>query len=237
MRLEGCGLKEASMAKTSLPPTTNDVWPWALNHSLSEAEQRALEEVARQQPEQAQAVHTAWQQVRAATLSQPQRAPASAVRQRVLAQARAQTQLKPQPRWLPVLSGFLLAVLTLAVLWNVMQPGIGLQWSVNGSVPTAFRVYRAPVGSDRFEIVREVPALPGTLDYSFVDTALWPGQAYQYRIEAVNHEAMSATISASGSDVLPLQLAIVFSSLLIGLAVALVLRQLAIAPPPAWKMV
>jgi hypothetical protein len=130
-----------------------------------------------------------------------------------------------------------LAVLTLAVLWNVIQPGIGLQWSVNGSVPAAFRVYRAPLGSDRFEIVREVPARPNTLDYSFIDTTLWPGQAYQYRIEAINHEAMSATIAASGSDVLPLQLAIVFSSLLIGLAAVIALRQLAVTSPIAWKMV
>jgi hypothetical protein len=225
------------MAKTSSSHSSIDLLPWSVNHSLIEAEQDTVEDAMRQQPAQAQALNTAWQQVRAAASSQPQRVPTAAVRQHVLAQARAQSQFKAQPRWLPVLSGILLAVLTLAVLWNVVQPGIGLQWSVNGSVPAAFRVYRAPLGSDRFEIVREVPARPNTLDYSFIDTTLWPGQAYQYRIEAVNHEAMSATIAASGSDVLPLQLAIVFSSLLIGLAVAFVLRQLAIAPPAAWKMV
>lgn len=223
------------MTKSSQPQPLNDQWPWAANHSLSESEQHALDEAARQQPDRAQALNTAWQQVRSAALSQPQRTPPAVVRQRVLAQARAQTQLKPQPRWLPVLSGILLAVLTLAVLWNVVQPGIGLQWSVNGSVPTAFRVYRAPIGSDRFEIVREITALPGTANYSFIDTSLWPGQAYQYRIEAVDHETASATIAASGSDVLPLQLAIILSSFLIGLAVAFALRQLAAVSSPLWK--
>jgi hypothetical protein len=131
-----------------------------------------------------------------------------------------------------------LALVTLAVLWTVMQPGIGLQWSVNrGAVTAAFRIYRAPLDSNRFEIVREVPARPDTLDYSFTDTALWPGQTYQYRIEAVNHEASSATIAANGLGVLPLQLAIVVSSLLIGLAAAFVIGQFAAAPPPVWKMV
>jgi hypothetical protein len=229
-------LKEQSMAKTSASQSPIDLLPWVVNHSLPGAEQHLVEEAVRQQPDHAREINHAWQQVRAAALSQPQHAPASVVRQRVLAQARAQTQFRAQPRWLPLLSGVLLALLTLAVLWNVVQPGIGLQWSVNGSVPSAFRVYRAPLGSDRFEIVREVPARANTLDYSFIDTTLWPGQAYQYRIEAVNHEAASATIAASGSDVLPLQLAIVFSSLLIGLAAAFVLRQLAVAPSPTWKM-
>ncbi len=218
------------MTKTTPSHSSIDLLPWAVNHSLTEAEQRAVEEAMRQQPDLAREL-TAWQQVRSATLSQPQRPPAPLVRQRVLAQVRTRTPFTARPRWLPVLSGVILALLTLAVLWNVVQPGIGLQWSVNGAVPAAFRVYRAPLGSDRFELVREVPARANTLDYSFTDTTLWPGQEYQYRIEAVNHEASSATIAANGSDVLPLQLAIVLSSLLIGLAAVFVLRQLVAHAP------
>jgi hypothetical protein len=224
------------MANTSSTQSPIDLTPWAVNHSLTEAEQRAVEEALRQQPDRAREL-TAWQQVRSAALSQPQRPPAPVVRQRVLAQARTQTPFKTPIRWLPLLSGVILTLLTLAVLWNVVQPGIGLQWSVAGSVPAAFRIYRAPLGSDHFEIVREVPARANTVDYSFIDTTLWPGQAYQYRIEAVDPVAASATIAASGSDVLPLQLAIVFSSLLIGLAAVFVLRQLVATPPPVLKMV
>ena len=230
------------MANTSSSQSPIDLAPWAVNHSLTEAEQRAVEEALRQQPDRAREL-TAWQQVRSAALSQPQRPPAPLVRQRVLAQtrapraARASTPFTARPRWLPALSGVILALLTLAVLWNVVQPGIGLQWSVAGSVPSAFRIYRAPLGSDHFEIVREVPARANTLDYSFIDTTLWPGQAYQYRIEAVSPEAASATIAASGSDVLPLQLAIIVSSLLIGLAAVFVLRQLVVVPPPVLRTV
>ena len=227
------------MTKTTPPHSSLDLLPWAVNHSLTEAEQRAVEEVLRQQPDQARELSHAWEQVRTATLNQPQRIPAQAVRQRVLGQVRVQrvqTPLRALSRWLPMLSGAILALVTLAVLWTVMQPGIGLHWSVNGAVPSAFRIYRAPLGDNHFEIVREVAARPGTLDYSFTDTTLWPGQAYQYRIEAVNHEASSATIAANGSDVLQLQLAIVVSSLMIGLAAVYLLRQLAAAPASAWRM-
>ncbi len=200
-----------------------ELLPWYLNHSLPQAEQPAVEEEARHVPQ----LLNAWQVVRSAALSQPARVPASATRQRILAQARAAARAERAPRWLPVLSGALLAVLALLVLWNVVQPGIGLQWSVAGAVPNAFRVYRAPAGSDRFEIMREIPAQSGIMDYTYVDTTLWPGQAYQYRVEAVTAETASATIAANGADLLPTQLAIVLSSMLIGLAGAFVLREVA----------
>jgi hypothetical protein len=207
-----------------------ELLPWYINHSLQQAEQPVVEEEARHMPQ----LLNAWQVVRSAALSQPARVPASAARQRILAQARDAARVKRAPRWLPALSGAVVAVLALLVLWNIVQPGIGLQWSVNGAAPAAFRVYRAPIGSDRFEIVREIPAQPGIMDYSYVDTALWPGQAYQYRVEAVNAETASATIAANGVDVLPTQLAIVLSSMLIGLAGAFVLREVATPPRPAY---
>ena len=135
------------MTKTPPPHSSLDLLPWAVNHSLTEAEQRAVEEAMRQQPDQTRELNHAWEQVRAAALSQSQRAPASVVRQRVLAQTRtqrAQTPFRAASRWLPILSGAVLALVTLAVLWSIMQPGIGLHWSVNGVVPSAFRIYRAP---------------------------------------------------------------------------------------------
>jgi hypothetical protein len=232
-------MKEPVMVKTHPTQSANDLLPWAVNHSLTEAEQCLVEEALRQQPDQTRELHHTWEHVRTAALSQPQRVPAPAVRKQMLAQVhaqRAQTRLWARTRWLPTLSGAILALVTLAVLWSVVQPGIGLHWSVSGTVPSAFRIYRAPLGDTRFEIVREVPARPDTLDYSFTDTILWPGQVYQYRIEAVNHEVTSATIAANGSDVLPLQLAIVLSSLLMGLAAVYLLRQLT-AAPSNWKMV
>jgi hypothetical protein len=219
------------MFKKQSSHDVHDLLPWSLNHSLPDSERPAAEEQARQAPQRL----AAWQVVRSAALSQPQRVPSAAVRRCVLDQAKARSKM---PRWLPALSGVILAVLTLLLLWNAVQPGIGLQWSVRGAVPTAFRVYRAPAGSDRFEFVREIPAQSGTLDYRYVDTALWPGQTYQYRVEAVNAESASATIAANGADLLPAQLAIILSSLLIGVAGAYVLREVATLPRPVhWKAV
>ncbi len=215
------------MFKKRTSHSVTDLLPWYLNHSLPADEQPPVEEQARRSPQ----TLNAWQAVRSAALSQPARVPPPAARQRVLSQIRATGHL---PGWLPALSGVAFALVALLLLWNIVQPGIGLQWSVNGAVPTAFRIYRAPEGSDRFEIVREVPAQSGILDYTYVDTALWPGQAYQYRVEAVNVQTASATIAANGADVLPTQLAIVLSSLLIGLAGAYALRELALPHRPVY---
>jgi hypothetical protein len=212
------------MFKKRVSHSAADLLPWYLNHSLPTTEQPAVEEQARREPQ----TLSAWQAVRSAALSQRSRVPPFAVRQRVLAQASAAVRARSRmPRWLPVLSGAAFAMLALLLLWNIVQPGIGLQWSVSGGVPTAFRVYRAFAGSDRFEILREIPAQSGIMDYFYVDTALWPGQMYQYRVEAVDDRAASATIAANSAEVLPAQLAIVLSSLLIGIAGAYVLREMA----------
>ena len=222
------------MLKKRISHLDADLLPWYLNHSLPAAERPAAEEQARRSSQ----TLSAWHAVRSAALSQPSRLPPAAVRQRVLAQARTAFRARRTPRWLPVLSGAIFALLALLLLWNVVQPGIGLQWSVNGAVPAAFRVYRAPAGSNRFEFLREIPAQSGIMDYSYVDTTLWPGQMYQYRVEAVNDRGASATIAANGAEVLPAQLAIVLSSLLIGISGAYLLREVATLSRPArWKTV
>ena len=222
------------MFKKRTSSTATDLLPWYLNHSLSAAEQSTAEDQARRSPER---LHL-WQSIRLAAMSQPSHTPAAVIRQRVLAQASGARRTSRAARWLPAVSGAAVTMLALLLLWSVVRPGIGLQWSVDGPVPIAFRVYRAPAGSDRFEIVREIPAQSGKVDYAFVDTALWPGQVYQYRVEAVNAETVSATIAANGADVLPAQLAIVLSSLLIGLAGAIVLREVAtLSRPVPWKAV
>ena len=222
------------MFKKRISHPSADLLPWHLNHTLPAADRPAAEEQARRLSQ----TLGAWQAVRSAALSQPSRLPPTTVRQRVLAQTQAAGRARRIPRGLHLLSGAVFTVLALLLLWNVVQPGIGLQWSVNGAVPTAFRVYRAFAGSDRFEILREVPAQSGIMDYSYVDTALWPGQAYQYRVEAVNDPTASATIAANGAEVLPAQLAIVLSSLLIGSAGAYALQAAAARPRPAyWRLV
>ncbi len=222
------------MLKKRISRPAADLLPWYINRTVPAADRPAGEEQARRSSQ----TLSAWQAVRWAALSQPSHLPPAAARQRVLTQSRTASLARRMPRWLPVLSGAIFAALALLLLWNVVRPGIDLQWRSNGATPTAFRVYRALAGSDRFEIVREIPAQPGIMDYSYVDTALWPGQMYQYRVEAVSDRSASATIAANGAEVLPAQLAIVLSSLLIGIAGAYALREAATPHGPTnWKAV
>ncbi len=203
-----------------------DLLPWYLNQTLNPAEREQVEcWLADQGPEALRRLE-AWQQVRAAARSQPQPNLAPDVRQQVVVRAQATSYRRPQAVWLPWLSGAVLAALVLVVLWNVVRPGIGLQWSVSGDQPAAFRIYRAPLGSDRFEVVGEVAVHPPVADYTFVDTTPWLGQSYQYRVEAVNQAAVSATIAADGAEVLPLQMAIVAGSMLTGFAAIFFMREL-----------
>ena len=219
--------------------------PWHINGTAAPGEQQTADEAVQRYPAEV----AIWQVVQTAVLSQPQRAPSATVRRQIMSLTR-----RPQPslwrtRWLPALSGLTLTVLALLVLWNVIRPGIGLQWSISGDLPAAFQIYRAPLGSDRFAIVREIPAQPDSQTYTFVDMALWPGQIYQYRVVAtgvgatdvaategavyLSTTAVSATIAADGAEALPIQLIVVLSSLLLGLTATYVLQHFVV--PPAWK--
>ena len=200
--------------------------PAYLNHTLPEGD-RAAVEAALLQSAEAQADLNQWRQVRTAATGQPWQTPSPIVRQKIMVQARSIPQLRRSPQWLPWIGGLVLTIAVTIVLWAIVQPGIGLQWSVSSDGLTAFRVYRAPAGSDRFTVVDEIPARPNTQDYAFVDTVLWPGQTYVYRIEGVSSQqsAVSQSITVNGLEALPAQLAILLTSLIIGYAAMYVMQQ------------
>ncbi len=207
--------------------------PWYINHTLNAAERQQVEHWLAEQPAAAQELQV-WQQVRSAANSQPQVKPPSALRHQIMAEVKAIRRSSSLPQWMPWLSGLALTLLVLLALWNILQPGIDLQWSVSGKQPAGFLIYRAPLDSDQFEVVREVPVQPGHAHYTFIDMALSPGQAYQYRVETATREAVSATITVSSVEVLPLQILIILSSLASGLATIYVLRQIEVAPSRHW---
>ena len=217
-------------AKKRAPATPPEqLLPWYLNHTLDAAERQQVEQWLAQQPEAAHQL-LVWQQVRAAASSQPQAKPPLTLRRQIMARANATRRMSSLPHWMPWFSGVALALVVLIALWSILQPGIGLQWSVSGEQPTGFLIYRAPLNSSQFEVVREIPAQPGHASYTFVDMALSPGQAYQYRVETPTREAVSATIAVSSAEVLPLQIIILLSSFACGLAAVYVLRQFDAAP-------
>lgn len=117
----------------------------------------------------------------------------------------------------PVLLLSLVALLlATTVIWQALPPGIVLQWSVEGQMPEAFRVYRAEVNSRtaasaHFKLLEELPAAEAGQKYTFTDFRLLPNQNYIYRVEgldAAGRPAASQTISGQGIDALPGQLAI-----------------------------
>ena len=201
--------------------------PAYLNHTLPESD-RATIEIALRQSTEAQKDLSVWREVRTAATGQPWQTPSPTVRQKIMAQVRSVPQLRQSPQWLPWISGLALTLAVMIVLWTIVQPGIGLQWSVSSDGLTAFRIYRAPAGSGQFTVVDEIPARPNTQDYAFVDTVLWPGQSYVYRIEGVGQQQLpvSQSITVDGLEALPGQLTILLTSLIIGWAAMYVLRQL-----------
>jgi len=128
----------------------------------------------------------------------------------------------------------LVLVITAAFLWNILPPGIVLEWSFDGFTPEEFRVYRAAENPDGnldtldYSIIEEVPFDGGLKAYRFTDLRLVPGQTYVYRVEAVDPNGFllaSDFVAADAFQALPGQAALVLAGLGIILALVLLLRQ------------
>jgi hypothetical protein len=93
---------------------------------------------------------------------------------------------------------------------------------VEGQLTQSFKVYRAQLGSEDYQVIREIAASPGIQTYQFVDGWMLPGTAYAYRVEGIGQEgplAFSKIVSAPPLAALPGQLAITFTSLVLGFSV------------------
>jgi hypothetical protein len=197
--------------------------PWYVNGSLSAREQRVVERWLAEETAAAEEL-AAWQRLRTAVHDQPQREPPAAVRRRVMAPAASRRRAQRAPRRRTWVWGAALSLVVLVLLWAVVRPGIVLQWEVNAGPVTEFRIYRAPVGSADFELVREVAARPGERAYTYVDGGLLPLRTYVYQVEAVDPGGglvSSPLITASAVEALPAQLAVILTSLSVGWALIL----------------
>ena len=210
---------------SNLDPTA--LLPWYVNNTLPVAELAAVETWLKTQPGAAERL-AAIHDLRSAIDTQPQLSPSPLVRQQLLAQIKTRQQAPrrlarrmPRPMWLV---GPAVALVLLVALWMVVQPGIALQWSVAGTGASAYRVYRAPVNSEEFNLLGEIPARSDALAYSFTDITSLPGQTYNYVIEAVTQSgqtALSPLAVGRGLDILPAQLALILTSLVAGTAAML----------------
>jgi len=228
------------MFKAWFSKRQEELLPWYTNGTLTPAEREAVERWLRQTPEAPDKL-AGWQQLRAAVTGQVQQTPPPSVWRRVMARVRAKDASHQQTRTLPRLTwawGAALAMVALILLWGIIQPGIVLQWSVSDGPLSAFRVYRAPVGSADFDLLHEVPARPGMRQYTYVDVRPWPTQTYVYRVEGVRQggrSALSQAITANALDALPGQLAILFTSLVIGYGGVILVQRWRYSDQGDWK--
>jgi len=161
-----------------------------------------------------------WQALQQATNAQPSLTPSLAVKQKLLLQFR---QEKASRRWVfepaRFVSVIMLALSVLILSWVAFKPGIVLEWSLENGGVSAFRVYRAPEGNPVFQLLEEIPAQPDMQQYFFVDPLLLPGQTYIYRIEGISQgsrSVLSQVITGNWFEILPLQLLMIFTSVIIG---------------------
>jgi len=137
--------------------------------------------------------------------------------------------------WKAWVSGMALILLSVIILWNVLPPGIVLQWSAQGGQPKSFRVYRAEGGHGigDFELVHEVSAAPDAHVYTFKDFLLIPGEEYVYRVEVIDQSGLassSQTIISNATEALPGQLALFISLIITGYGVNLALQKPKLLP-------
>lgn len=170
----------------------------------------------------------AWESVRLAVAGQPVVEPPVEVHSRVMARIRQPQRASAQLTGRAWLGAGGLALVILALLWIVVQPGVVLAWD-SGDVPaSAYRVYRAPLDSSEFELVAEVPTSESSA-YTYVDLFLLPWQAYTYRVEgmAANGQMVtSQAVTGRALEALPGQLALVIASVLSGLALMMLLQNM-----------
>jgi hypothetical protein len=215
------------MNKPTPPQNLDALLPWYANHTLSAVERATVKGWLKTQPA-ARAQLAAVDSLRSAISAQPGIAPSPAVRRQLLArlkaERRAPARLARSAWWL----GSAVAVVLLVALWVVVQPGIALQWSVAGNGASAYRVYRAPVDSEDFNLLSEVPAQVDTRTYTFTDVTSLPSQTYTYVVEVVTNNGQSLasqTVIGRGLEALPAQLALILTSLVAGAAVMLLIGE------------
>ncbi len=221
------------MFKRHLNQDPAHLLPWYITQTLPNDEREAVETWLKTQPNATDQL-AAVSALRSSISAQSKLAPSPLVRQQLLAQISVQqpgtqrlARYLARPAWL---IGSAVAFVLLVVLWLVVQPGIALQWSVAGTGASAYRVYRAPVDSQEFNLLSEIPAQHDAQAYSFTDITSLPGQTYTYVIEAVTstgQTTLSPLAVGHGLDVLPAQLALILTSLVAGTAAMVFVGQAA----------
>ena len=177
----------------------------------------------------AQAEFHALTHLRAAIHTQPLLEPPPHLYLRLQGKLQTQTST-PLPSkgviWQAWAGGMVLVFLSLILIWNVLPPGIILQWTAQGGEPvaTVTAISARPHAC--------VSAAPGAGVYTFRDLLLFPGQEYVYRVEVIDQNGLSSsqTIMSDALQALPGQLALLLSLIIAGYGIHLALQKPSILP-------
>lgn len=206
--------------------------PWYITGKLPEDERDAMEEYLRKDTAARLEVR-AWEQVQGALKSRPSVTPSLDVRRQILSYAHLATPIHRPSPFLQSLAFSSIALSLLIFLWMLIKPGVVLQWSTSDNELTAFRIYRAPAGSEAFTLVREISTSQNMAEYSFVDAFLLPGQVFEYRVEGwnpVGGYSNSQSVTGRALDALPAQVAVLLTSLILAFFIVYIAVHWPIAP-------
>ena len=194
--------------------------PWYVNQTLTPRENESYEMWLEKHPE-AKADLGVWQDLKRSVSGQTRLVPPPFVFDDTRARidkygssANAGRLILPA-----IFSGIAVSLVVFVFLWLVVKPGITLRWSVNGVVPASFRIYRAPAGGEAYTLVGEILAQENQLVYQYSDLFFIPGQSYRYRVEAISSSgeiAFSQAVANDPRSILPGQLGILLTSLIMG---------------------
>lgn len=157
------------------------------------------------------------------------------IRSEIQVEAAAGVPARPQAwHW-----GMGLAVLLIILAWFAFPPSVVLEWSVQGSQPEAFHVYRSTLGTDDFQLLEEIPAVEAQSAYRFVDLQLIPGRQAVYKIEAIRENGVVVTnelVVPDGGVALPNQLALLLSGGVLVYGLLVLAGSLARRPSPGVQL-
>jgi hypothetical protein len=202
--------------------------PWYINRTLPERERDAVEVWLQRDPD-AKTHYQETQQLAQIVQSQVKKTPHDHTRTSLLLQIRQQP-IRSDIGIHPWFWATPLMLLIFSILWLIVQPGTQLRWSTSGNMPAAFRIYRAPAGSQSYQLLKEITVNSLQYRYQFTDrTAVLPGQTYNYVIEAIGNnggKSISPIVSSNTLEVFTAHLALLLTSLILTFCTITIVQEI-----------
>ncbi len=208
------------MKKSNLPQNKHEYLPWAVNQTLPPAESREVEDWLNHQPAMRSEMRF-WRDIQSVVLDQPELEPSPKVAKELSSRIRMDREARQvkRNRRIAQTSGVAAALAIFWLLWLIIKPGITLNWSVYGSTPEVFKVYRSEFGRHEQHLIAVIPAQDSRNDYQFTDLWMIPGKTYTYWVEGSDWSGatvFSRPVISNSLPVVPGQIGILLASLILG---------------------